>query len=323
MHKRLFGCFLLITFGLLGHGIATAQAWPTKPVRLIVPFPPGGSLDPIARIVAAKLHESLKQPFVVENKPGAAGAIGTAAAVSAPPDGYTFVFVFDTHAVNPALMPSLPYDTRKDLTPVMLIGKAPMAIVTQTGKPFRSFADVVQTASSKPRSVSYGTMNGTLGHLTMTLLQKEAKIQLVTVPYKGGAPMVQDALGGQIDLAIGSPATVGPYVKSGKMRALAVTSARQSPAFPNVPTLTELGYKGLSAYAWWAIFAPAGTPKPILAKFHSELAKVFSDPEVRKTLVETQGMEVVAGPPEELDRWLGSEMDRWARVVKENDIQVQ
>ncbi len=194
-------CFALAAAFALPAG---AQQWPTKPVRLVVPFPPGGSVDPLARLLGSKLSELLGQQFIVENKPGASGSMGAAFAAKSPPDGYTFLFVFDTHAVNPTLIPNLPFDTAKDLVPVMLVGTAPMAIATNASKPYKNFGDVVKAAKAKPDSVTFGSIgNGSLGHLTMILVQQAAGVQLVHVPYKGGGPMTQDALGGQIDLAIG------------------------------------------------------------------------------------------------------------------------
>lgn len=300
-----------------------AQEWPGRPVKFIVPFPPGGSLDPVARLAATRLTETLKQPFIVENRPGAAGVVGTLAAAQAPADGYTFLFVFDTHAVNPAVMPKLPYDTLKDFTPVMLVATAPMAIVTRTDKPYKTFDDIVKAARRQPESVSYGTMRGTLGHLIMTLLEKRAEVQLLTVPYNGGAPMMQGAIGGQVDLAVGSPATVLPHVSSGTMRALAVTGDKRSEVLPEVPTLSEQGFDGFSAHAWWAVFAPTGTPAPIVEKLHAELAKTFALAEVRRTLTETLGLQVVASSPEELNRWLRTEMAKWGQVVKDNNIKAE
>ena len=228
----------MLALGLLAAPPVAAQAWPTKPVRFVVPFPPGGSVDPLARMVGVKLTESLGQQFIVENKPGAAGSIGAAFVAKAPPDGYTFLFVFDTHAVNPSLIPNLPYDTLKDLAPVMLVGTAPMAIATNASKPYKNFGDVVKAAKAKPDSVTFGSIgNGSLGHLTMILVQQAAGVQLVHVPYKGGGPMVQDALGGQIDLAVGSVAVIAPHVKGGKLRAIAVTGDKRSQSMPDVPAL--------------------------------------------------------------------------------------
>ena len=311
----------ILALGLLASPPVAAQTWPTKPVRFIVPFPPGGSVDPLARMVGVKLGESLGKQFIVENKPGAAGSIGAAFAAKAPPDGYTFLFVFDTHAVNPSLIPNLPYDTLKDLAPVMLVGTAPMAIATNASKPYKNFGDVVAAAKAKPDTVTYGSIgNGSLGHLTMILVQQAAGIKLVHVPYKGGGPMTQDALGGQIDLAIGSVAVMTPHVKGGKLRGVAVTGDKRSHALPDVPTLAEQGFKGFSALAWWGIFAPAGTPAPIMDKFHGELVKAFNQPDVRKTLTEQLGMDLVVSSPQSQQKWLIDEMQRWGKVVRDNKI---
>jgi tripartite-type tricarboxylate transporter receptor subunit TctC len=311
----------ILAVGLLVSPPVAAQAWPTKPVRFIVPFPPGGSVDPLARMVGVKLAESLGQQFIVENRPGAAGSIGAGFAAKAPPDGYTFLFVFDTHAVNPSLIPKLPYDTLKDLAPVMLVGTAPMAIATNASKPYKSFGDVVAAAKAKPDTVTYGSIgNGSLGHLTMILVQQAAGIRLVHVPYKGGGPMIQDALGGQTDLAIGSVAVLTPHVKGGKLRAVAVTGDKRSHALPEVPALAEQGFKGFSALAWWGIFAPAGIPAPIMDKFHGELVKAFNQPDVRKTLTEQLGMDLIVSSPQAQQKWLVDEMQRWGKVVRDNNI---
>jgi len=310
-----------IALGALTPFVAGAQSWPTKPVKFIVPFPPGGSTDPMARMIGAKLTDSLGQQFIVENRPGAAGSIGAALVAKSPPDGYTYIFVFDTHAVNPSLIPNLPFDTVKDLAPVTLIGTAPMAIATGAAKPYKSFGDVVAAAKAKPGTVSIGSVgNGSLGHLTMILVQQASGINLIHVPYKGGGPMTADALGGQVDLAIGSVAVITPHVKGGKLRAIAVTGDKRSNAMPEVPALAEQGLPGFSALAWWAIFAPAGVPKPIMDKFHAELVKAFNLPDVRKLLTEQLGIDLVVGPPEGLQRWLADEMQRWGKVVRENNI---
>ena len=299
----------------------SAQDWPTKPVKFIVPFPPGGSVDPLARLVGVKLSESMKQQFIVENKPGASGSIGAAQVAKSPADGYTFLFVFDTHAVNPSLIPNLPFDTTKDLAPVMLVGTAPMAIATATAKPYKTFGDVIAAAKAKPDTVTFGSIgNGSLGHLTMILVQQAANIKLVHVPYKGGGPMTADAIGGQTDLAIGSVAVITPHVKGGKLRAIAVTGQRRSHALPDVVSLSEQGFPGFLALAWWGVFAPAGTPKPIMDKFHAELVKALNQPDVRKTLTETLGMDLVVSTPDALQKFLQAEMARWGKVVKDNNI---
>ena len=312
---------VVAAFAFAAAGSAVAQQWPTKPVTLIVPFPPGGSVDPLARLIGSKLSESLKQQFVVENKAGAGGSIGTGAAASAAPDGYTFLFVFDTHAVNPSLIPNLPFDTRKDLAPVTLVGTAPMAIATAPGKPYKRFEDVIKASKAKPKSVSYGTVgSGSLGHLTMTLIGQAAGIDIVHVPYRGGGPMVQDAIGGHTELAIGSVAVISPHVRSGKLRPIAITGDKRTQVMPDVPALAEQGFPGFSALAWWGIFAPAGTPQPILDKFHAEVMKALQLPDVRKTLTESLGMDIVASTPAELGSFVDKEMARWGDVVRKNGI---
>ena len=298
-----------------------AQGWPTKPVHFIVPFPPGGSVDPLARVLGARLQDSLGQQFIVENKPGASGSIGTAFVAKSAPDGYTFVVVFDTHAVNQSLIPNLPYDTLKDLAPVMLVGTAPMAIVTSPARPYKSFGDVVAAAKAAPEALSIGSVgNGSMGHLAMIVVQQQGGFKVTHVPYKGGGPMMADVMGNQIDLGIASTAALSTNVKAGKLRALAVTGEKRSGVMPDVPTLAEQGLTGFSAYAWWAILAPAATPKPIVDKLNAELAKALAQPELRKQLTETLGMDLAVSSPEELQKFVAGEVERWGKVVKANNI---
>ncbi len=307
----------------LGALAAVSQTvdWPTKPVKFIVPFPPGGSVDPLARMLGVRLADSLGQQFIVENKTGASGAIGTTFVAKSAPDGYTYVFVFDTHAVNPALIPNLPFDTANDLAPVMLVGTAPMAIVTNAAKPYRNFGDVIRAAKAGPEALSIGSVgNGSLGHLAMILVQQAGGFKVTHVPYKGGGPMMQDTMGGQIDLGIASVAALSANVKGGKLRALAVTGDKRSHVMPDVPTLAEQGFAGFSAYAWWGILAPAGTPKPVLDKFHAELLKALNQPDLRKQLTETLGMDLAASSPEALQKFLVGEIDRWGKVVRDNKV---
>ena len=295
--------------------------WPTKPVRFIVPFPPGGTVDPLARLVGARLSGMLGQQFIVDNRTGASGSIGTGIAAKATPDGYTYVFVFDTHVVNPFLIPNLPFDTVKDLAPVMLVATAPYGIVTHVAKPYRSFKDVITAAKAKPDTVTYGSVgSGSLGHLMMTLVQQAGGFRIVHVPYKGGGPMTLEALGGNIELAVGTVALLTPFVKGGKLRAVAVTSDKRSGALPDVPSLVEQGFPGISVLAWWGIVTPAGTPRPVLDRFHAELVRLFNQPDVRKQLGETLGMDLVVSSPAALQKFLVSEVERWGKVVRENNI---
>jgi len=303
---------------------AFAQEWPTKPVKFVSPYPPGGSVDPLARLLAAKLTDSLKQNFLVENRTGASGIIGTDYVAKSAPDGYTWVFIFDTHAVHQALNPKLPFDPIKDFAPVMIVGTAPMAITTAAGKPFKNWQDVVATAKANPDKLTIGNVgNGSLGHLATILLNQAAGIHLVPVPYKGGGPLSTDVMGGQIDFAMASTAAQAQHVRGGKMRALALTGDKRSHTMPDVPTLRELGVPWQGAYAFWGILAPAGTPKPIVDKMVAELNKAIKLPDVQKTLTETLGMDVVALGPAETQKWLVENMARWGKVVKENGIKAE
>jgi tripartite-type tricarboxylate transporter receptor subunit TctC len=324
MHSktRAVSAALLAVF-LLPLTAASAQRadWPARPVRFIVPFPPGGTVDPLARLLATRLTASLGQQFVVDNRTGGSGSIGTAIAAKSPADGYTYVFVFDTHAVNPSLLPNLPYDTVKDFAPVMLVGTSPMAISTLPSKPYRTFEDVIKAAKAKPGAISYGSIgSGSLGHLTMTLVERAGGFKLVHVPYKGGGPMTVDVLGGHIELAIGSVALLAPHVAANRLRAVAVTGDKRSHAMPEVPALAEQGFPGLSALAWWGIFAPAATPKPVLERFHAELVKTLSQPDLRKQLTEQLGMDLRVSDPATLQKFLVTEIERWGKVVRENGI---
>jgi len=302
---------------------ALAQEWPARLVKFVSPYPPGGSVDPLARILAAKLAESLKQQFIVENRTGASGIIGTDYVAKSAPDGYTFVFIFDTHAVHQALNPNLPFDPVKDFAPVMIVGTAPMAITTGAMKPYRTFADVIAAAKAKPDTVTLGNVgNGSLAHLTTIVVNQAAGIHLVPVPYKGGGPLSTDLMGGQVELGMASTAAQAQHVRGGKMRALVLTGDKRSHTMPDVPTLREQGID-VVAHAWWGILAPAGTPRPIIDKLLSELNKALNLPDVKKMLGETLGMDVVALSPEATQKWIVEQMARWGKVVRENNIRIE
>ena len=300
---------------------AQAQAWPSKQViKLVAVFPPGGSVDQVARLLEQPLSHQLGQSIIVENKGGASGAIGTAAVAAAPPDGYTFAVVFDTHGVNPSLMPNLAFDSRKDLAPVVLIGTAPMVLATNTGSEFKTFADVVAAAKTK-KGVSYGTIgSGSLGHLAMELLGKGAGLDFQHIPYKGGGPLMNDAVAGHVPLAIGSVFLLKPQIDSKRMRPLVVTTTKRSPDLPEVPTLAESGFAGFDAPAWWAVLAPAKTPPEIIKRMNEEINKAMRSPDIAKRL-DAQGIDVVGGTPEAARVFIERQMNTWAKVVKDNNIQ--
>ncbi|MEJ0074778.1 MAG: tripartite tricarboxylate transporter substrate binding protein [Alphaproteobacteria bacterium] len=300
-------------------GEAQAQTWPSGPIRFIVPFPPGGSTDALARVVQAGLQQRLSANIIIENKPGASGAAGTAVFAKSPPDGNTWLFVFDTHSVNPYLM-NLQYDTEKDLDPVMLVATAPYLLAVGTKHEFRTLADVLGAAKAKPDGLSYASVgSGSIGHLFMVLLQKKTGVKLTHVPYRGGGPAMNDALGGHVDFIIGSVALVTPQVGSGKIRPIVQTGEKRVPALADVPTVSET-VPELTGYTWWGIFAPAGTPRPIVERFNKELAETIKDERVTKTLTENQQMTLVMAGPDELRKFNTAQGKLWGPVVKENDI---
>jgi tripartite-type tricarboxylate transporter receptor subunit TctC len=298
---------------------AAQAAWPNKPIKFVAVFPPGGSVDQVARILAVPLAQQLGQNIIVDNKGGASGSIGTAAVAAAPADGYTFAVVFDTHGVNPSLIPGLPFDTRKDLAPIALIGTSAMVLATYTGSEYKTFADVVAAAKAK-KNVSYGSIgSGSLGHLAMALLSKSGNIDWQHVPYKGGGPLMTDAVAGHVPLSIGSVFVTKPHIDSGRMRPLAVTTSKRSPDLPNVPTVAESGFAGFDAPAWWAILAPAKTPPEVIKRMNEEVNKALKNPEIAKKL-SAQGIDLVGGTPEAAGVFINKQIDVWAKVVKDNGI---
>jgi len=300
--------------------LAGAQNWPSGPIRLVVPFPPGGSTDALARLVQTGLQQRLGSNIIIENKPGASGAAGTTTVAKSPPDGNTWLVVFDTHSVNPYLM-NLQYDTEKDLDPVMLVATAPYLLAVNTKHEFKTLADVLAAAKAKPDGLSYASVgSGSIGHLFMVLLQKKTGIKLTHVPYRGGGPAMNDALGGHVDFIVGSVALITPQLGSGKLRPIVQTGENRVPALPDTATVIESGVPDLTAYTWWGVFAPAGTPKQIVERFHKELAASIREERVTKTLTEGQQMSLVLSTPEELGKFSTAQGKLWGPVVKENDI---
>lgn len=323
MSKRKSLRLLLTLAGMVGLGLgqpALAQDWPGKqPIRLVAVFPPGGSVDQVARLLAPHMQQELGQNVIVENKGGASGSIGAAQVAAAAPDGYTFAVVFDTHGVNPSLIPNLPFDSRKDLSTVIVVGTSPMVLATHAGSEFKTFADVL-AAGKTAKGASYGTIgSGSLGHLAMALLGKNNGLNFVHVPYKGGGPLMNDAVAGHVPLAIGSVFVVKPHIDSKRMRPLAVTSSQRARELPEVPTIAESGFAGFEAPAWWAVLAPAKTPASIVKRMNEAINKVMKNPEVAKRLA-TQGIDVLGGTPQAGQAFIEHQMDVWAKVVKDNDI---
>ena len=297
-----------------------AQAWPSKPVKLVAVFPPGGSVDQVARILSQPLSQALGQPVIVYNKGGASGSIGTASVAKSDPDGYTFAVVFDTHGVNPSLIPNLSYDTKKDLLPVMLISKSAMMVAAHPSSGFKSFTEVVAAAKKEPGKFGFGSIgSGSLAHLALTQLQNQGQFELTHVPYKGGGPALQDAVAGHVPLIAGTVFLISPQVDGKNLIPLAVTSAKRIAKYPDVKTIAEQGFPGYESVAWWGIFAPAKTPAAIINAMNAALVKVLNEPAVRDKLV-AQGMEIVASNPGELGKFVDVEIDRWGKVIRDNKI---
>lgn len=296
-----------------------ADAYPTKPIRLIVPFPPGGAPDAFSRAIAQQLTRDLKWTVVIDNKPGAGGNLGVEAAAKSSPDGYTLVFGQTSNlAINPSLYKKLPYDPAKDLSPIGLIASAPLAIVTNSNSPYKGLSEVLAAAKAKPGTVTFGTPgNGTVAHLAMELLQKQAGVKMQHIPYKGASQALTDVLSGQVEIYIGSVPTVMGQIKTGKLRGIAVTSSKRSPQLPNTPTVGEAGVKQFEADTWFGLLAPAGTPAPILAKLNSELNRVLKAPDVRSK-IEAEGGQVLGGSGSDFATLMQKDLARWRVVVKDS-----
>ena len=305
---------------LLTPSLGAAQDWPTaKPVRVIAVFPPGGSVDQVARILAEALRVQLNQSVIVENIGGASGVIGTAAVAKAAPDGYTIGVVFDTHAVNPALKPSMAFDTIKDLEHITLIGTAPMVLASTKGSPVKSFAQLV-TESKGKKPTSYGTIGtGSLGHLAIAQMAKNAGFDWTHVPYKGGGPLMNDAIAGHVPLAVGSLFLIKPHADSGNVTPLAVSTSKRSKDMPNVPTIAESGFPGFDAPAWWGVIGPAKLPPAITSRIHAAVAAALKNPDVAKKL-EAQGIELAGGGPEVFKPFVEKQMTTWSAFIKANNI---
>ena len=270
-------------------------------------------------MVQPGLQQRLGTTIIIENKPGASGSIGTSQVAKSPPDGSNWVFVFDTHAVNPFLQ-NLSFDTEKDLEPVLLIGTAPNVVATHPGRPFKTFADVIAAAKAKPDSVTYGSIgSGSLGHLTMVLLSQRAGVKMIHVPYRGGGPLMNDALAGHVDLAIGSAALVTPQVRGDKLRGLAQTSSTRIPGLPDVQTAIESGFPGFESYAWWGSFTAGRTPRAIVDRFSNALAETLREPSI-KSRIEDMQITVQLGGPDVQRKFLADQMKLWGPVVKEHNI---
>ena len=318
MFKRISLLVLLLSMTSIGPSLA--QEWPSKKaIRIIAVFPPGGSVDAVARVLAPALQEQLKQSVIVENIGGASGVIGTDAMVRAEPDGYTFAVVFDTHGVNQSLKEKMPYDTKKDIANVTLIGTSPMVLVASKSAGISSFKQLVdETRAGK--NVSYGTIGaGSLGHLAMATLAKKSNFEWTHIPYRGGGPMMADALAGHVPLAIGSIFLIKPHIDSSRVVPLAVTSTQRSKDLPNIPTIAESGFPGFDAPAWWGVIAPVKTPPEMIRKMPQAMVVVLKRADIAKKL-DDQGIDILAGNPETFNTFLDKQMNIWGKFVIDNKI---
>ena len=311
----------LLATGLISPLGAWAQgAWPNQPIKVVNPFPTGGTVDQISRLLQPHLQNILGQPIVIDNKVGASGSIGTGIVAKSAPDGYNWVMVFDTHGVNPSLYPNLPFDTLKDLRGVIQIGTGAMVITAHSSTPYKSYADLVAAARAKPGSIGYGTIgSGSMAHLAMTALGNHLKVDWTHVPYKGGGPLATDGVAGHVPVTMATYALWAPHFSGGKLRPLAVTSPKRMPELPDVPTLQELGVPGFEAQAWWGMFAPAGTPDAIVNRMNAAVVKALQEPPVQERLKQ-MGVVITTTSPADTDRFVKSEVEKWGKVVRDNKI---
>ncbi|MBV8270804.1 MAG: tripartite tricarboxylate transporter substrate binding protein [Cupriavidus sp.] len=307
---------------LLGLSMAAAHAaWPDKPVTVIVPFPAGGSTDNIARILSARFQSQIGGSFVVDNRPGAAGMIGAAAARRAPADGYTlFVSSLGPFVIGPNLVKSPGYDPLKDFDYISVAVQAPNVLAVPANSPYKTLQDVIAFEKSHPNKMTFASAGtGTSDHLTAELFWQQTSTTGLHIPYKGGAPALNDLLGNQVDATFMNINTAVPHIKAGKLRALAITSSKRSPILPDVPTMEELGYKGVTVYSWQAIAAPKGLPADIKSKLHTAVVAAMNDPATKQKLLEL-GFEVVANTPEQFTAFQAAEFQRWKKVIQTGNI---
>jgi tripartite-type tricarboxylate transporter receptor subunit TctC len=317
-----------LALGLLGtlvlsQSMAQTDKWPAKPIRMVVPFPAGGGTDIIAREVTQKMAANNTWTFVIDNKPGSGGNIGIDNAAKSSPDGYSLVIGQTSNlAINPSLYSKLPYDPVKDLTPIGLIGNAALVVVVPTNSPFRNLSDVINAAKGQPGFVNYATSgNGTVAHLATELLQREANVKLTHIPYKGAAQGINDVIGGQVQLYVSSVPTLIGHIRNGKLRALAVTSAKRVDDLPQTPTVAESGYKGFDAVTWFGLLGPANLPATVVASANTELNKALNAPDLRKKL-EDQGLTVTPTSASEFGQLIQGDIVKWAPVVRGSGAKV-
>ena len=309
-----------VAASLSAPSIVRAQTdWPKGPVKLIVPFPPGGSTDPVARIIQAKLTENTGWNVVVENKPGGAAVVGANVVAKSAPDGNTWLLCFDNQILHSLWSSNLPFKD-SELTPVMQIGRSAQGVSAHPTRPYNTFAEMVTAAKAAPGKLSVGMLSGSLAQIFLAFVQKENGFELNFIPYKGGGPLYQDALGGQIDMTLTSLVNMAPHVTAGKLKLLGVTAGNRSKLAPNVPTLNEQGIKSPASYAWWGIYAPAGTPQPIIERMHAEMSKAVRTTDVTQKFVDQFDMEIVLSSPKDFAAFTAKEQEIWGKVIRDHGL---
>ena len=318
---RILRICALISLALTAPLAALADpAYPDKPIKFVVPYPPGGGTDVVARIVQQRLQAALGQPIVIDNKGGAGGSVGTDIVAKAAPDGYTVLFTLSSHTINPAIFPKLPFDTIRDFEPVGLVASLPQLLAANMAVPVRNVADVVAQAKAAPDKFSFASVgNGSPGHLAGELMVLRTGAQMAHIPYRGGGPAVTDVIGGQVPLLWVSIPAAAAQVKAGKLRALAVSTTKRSPAFPDVPTMQEAGVADFEVDSWYAMLVPAKTPRPIIDKLNKALNTVLAEPAIRAQLLD-QGADAVGGTPEALGKVIAAEVPKWIKLAKDANI---
>ena len=324
-NKALAAMALVVTAtaGVLSAAPAQAQGtWPDKPLKLVVPYPAGGNADNTARLLATQLGQRLGQQVVVDNRPGGSGTIGAAAVAKAPADGYTLLLDATAFTVNPSLFPKLPFDATKDFAPISLVLQVPLLMVVPANSPFQSVADVAKAARARPGHLTYASAgNGGAQHLAGELFKQGQKVAITHIPYRGGAPALTDLIGGQVDLMFSATTASGPFVKSGKLRALAISSPRRVEGWESVPTVAESGVPGFQVSEWNGLFAPAGTPRPVLERLEAEARAIVASPEMKKRFAEL-GVQGVGSSAQEFSAFLKTESTKWDEVIRTSGIRM-
>lgn len=321
MLLRRRGLIALTAAGLAAPSILRAQTagWPDRPIRLIVPWPPGGSTDTVARIFQPRLQDILGKPVIIDNRGGASGSIGAGEAARAAPDGYTWMLAYDTQATNESVM-KLPFRTMEVFDPVMLVATGPLAMVAHHSSPYKTFADVIDAAKKAPDTINYATSGvGGLAHVATTLLQQQKDFSIVHIPYRGGGPAVQDAVAGHVPLFMSNVVIISQHIRAGILRPLGVTTKGQTRHVPGVASFAQQGFADFEAPTWWALLGRKGTPEPMVRRMHEAMMQTLADAEIRAK-IEEQGADVIASSPADCGRFLAAEIERWGVVIRKAGI---